>query len=81
MNTFLNQINVHVPITPLILFSLGALLFVAWAIFSIIAHYHWKMYGASKIEIVKMTLIYFVGSAIILALIGVFALTFTISSN
>lgn len=75
----LNQLSI--PITPLLLFSLGALLFAVWAIFSIIAHYHWKSYGTSKIEVIKITLIYFVGSAILLAIIGVFAFTYTIPVN
>lgn len=80
-NTFLSQLNIHIPITPLLLFSCGALLFAVWAIFSIIAHYHWRSYGTSKIEIIKMTLIYFVGSAILLALIGVFAFMYMIPAN
>ena len=77
----LNQLGFHIPVTPLLLFSLGGLLFAVWAIFSIIAHYHWKNYGASKIEVVKMTLIYFVGSAILIALIAVFAFAYALQIN
>ena len=73
--------NIHIPITPLLLFSLGALLFAVWAIFSIIARYHWKNYGTNKLEVIKMTLIYFVGSGILLALIGIFAFVYTIPTN
>lgn len=80
-STILNQINVHIPITPLLLFFFGVLLFAIWAIFSVIAHYHWKNYSTSKIEVIKMTLIYFVGSAILLALIGVFAFMYMIPVN
>ncbi len=77
----INQLSIHIPITPLLLFSLGALLLAVWAIFSIIVHYHWKNYGANKLEVIEMTLIYFVGSAILLALIGVFAFAYTIPIN
>lgn len=78
---FLNQLTVHIPITPLLLFSFGVLLFAVWAIFSVIAHYHWKNYSTSKIEVIKMTLIYFVGSAILLVIIGVFAFAYAVPIN
>ena len=77
----LDQLSIHIPVTPLLLFSLGALLFAVWAVFSVIAHYHWKNYGANKLEVVGMTLIYFVGSAIFLALIGAFTIIYTIPVN
>lgn len=77
----LDQLSIHIPITPLLLFSLGALLFVVWAIFTIIARYHWKNYGANKLEVMKMTFIYFIGSAILLALTLVFAITYAIPAN
>ena len=76
-----NQLSIHIPITPLLLFSLGALLFAVWAGFRIIAHYHWKNYGTNKLEVIKMTLIYFVGSAILLALIAIFAFAYTVPIN
>lgn len=76
-----NQFNLHIPITPLLLFSLGALLFAVWAVFSIIAHYHWKSYGTNQLEIIKMTLIYFVGSAILLAAVAIFAFAYSLVAN
>lgn len=73
--------NVHIPITSPLLFSLGALILAVWAIFSIIARYHWKNYGTNKLEIMKMTLIYFVGSGILLGLIGIFAFAYSLPTN
>lgn len=75
------QLNIHIPITSLLLFSLGALLLAVWAIFSIIVRYHWKNYGMNKLEVLKMTLIYFIGSGILLLLIGAFAFSYTIPIN
>jgi uncharacterized membrane protein HdeD (DUF308 family) len=66
--TMLPVFNIHIPVTPLLLFVFLALLLSAWGIFSVVVRYHWRQYGTSKLEILSMTFFYLAGSAVLLGL-------------
>lgn len=76
----LNQIDFHIPVTPLLVFSLFGLLLSAWLIYSMIMRYHWKNYSVTKLEVLRTSLIYFTGSGILLFIIGACAILYAISS-
>ncbi len=79
--TTLGQMGFHVPLTPFFLFVLFALLLGAWAIFSWIVRYHWKAYGTSKLDVISMSLIYFIGSGVLLAGMTLFVFLYSMSTN
>ena len=61
----LQQMNFHVTISPLLLGVAVAAIFVFWLIYSSVVFYHWKNYGTGKLEILQMSLIYFIGSSVL----------------
>ncbi len=76
----LGQMGFRIPLTPFFLFLLFALLMAAWAVFTWIVRYHWKSYGTSTLEVMTMSLIYFVGSGILLAGMALFAFLYNFSA-
>lgn len=72
------QLSFQIPVTPSLLFALFALLVATWLICTIIFRYHWKNYTVSWLEVVSMNLIYFIGSGILLAGMGLFALLYSL---
>lgn len=75
------EFNFHIPVTPLLLFSLLALLIALWGIFTLIIRYHWKNYGTGKLQVFTMNFFYLTGSALIIALMATFALLYSSSST
>lgn len=59
--------GLHVTITPLLLITLLSLLLAVWLVFTIIVRYHWKNYGTKGFEILRMNLLYLIGSGILIA--------------
>jgi hypothetical protein len=79
--TALGQSGFQIPVTPLLIYALFALLIAVWGIFSWIIHYHWKHYGTSRATTFTMSFVYIVGSAILLSLVGLSALSFAVSAQ
>lgn len=75
---FLSQLSFHIPVTPTLLCALLALMFALWIVYSIILRYHWKNYGSNQLEIIKMNVIYFVGSGILIAGMVLFAFLYSL---
>lgn len=76
----LGQMGIQIPLTPFLIFLLLTLLMVAWGIFTWIVRYHWKSYGTSKLEVMSMSFVYFVGSGILLAGMALFAFLYNFSA-
>lgn len=55
-------------------------LFIVWCIYSWILLYHWREYSPSKLEVVKMAVIYFTGSGIIVVLAALAFSVYSLSS-
>lgn len=72
--------NLHIPVTPLLLFATLALLIAGWGIFTLVVRYHWKNYGTGKLEMFTMNFFYLIGSAVLLALMIIFALLYFFSA-
>lgn len=77
----LAQLNFHIPVTPILLFSIMALTLVAWGIVTLVIRYHWKNYGTGKLEIFTMNFFYLAGSVILVTLMSVFALLYLVSTG
>jgi hypothetical protein len=69
----INEIAFQIPLTPFFLFVVFAIIVFVWGLFTWIIQYHWKSYSANTIHLLSMNLIYFVGSAILLAGMVLFA--------
>ena len=69
----LQEIALHIPVTPFFLFAIFALLVLVWGLFTLIIRYHWKSYGVNTLHVLAMNLTYFIGSAILLAAVALFA--------
>lgn len=67
----ITQFNLHIPVTPILLFVAGALLIALWSIFTLVIRYHWKNYGTGKIEVFTMNFFYLTGSVILIALMSI----------
>ena len=81
MLAFFEQTGFHIPVLPLFVFGAMVLLFVTWGIFSWVIRYHWKKYGTGKVGVMSMTFFYFIGSALLLGLMALFAFMYHLSSN
>lgn len=77
----LTQLNFHIPITPVLLFAILALLIVLWGIFTLIIRYHWKHYGTGKLEVFTMNFFYLTGSVVLIAFMGISAFLYSVSVN
>lgn len=75
------QFNFHIPVTPVLLFALLALLIAGWAIYTLILRYHWKNYGTGKLEVFTMNFFYITGSIVLIVLMAVAALLYSSSAT
>jgi hypothetical protein len=75
------QFSIHIPITPLLLFALLALLMAVWSVFTLILRYHWKNYGTGKLEVFTMNFFFLTGSLVLIALMVVCALLYLSSAT
>jgi hypothetical protein len=58
--------SIHIPLTPIVLFVLLAILVILWVIFTLIIRYHWKNFGTSELDFIGMNLFYLVGSGVLI---------------
>lgn len=80
MTSAFSLLNFSIPVTPALLFSLFTLLIAVWLVFTVILRYHWKKYSVNKLTLLEMNLVYLVGSAVLLVLIGISALLYALPS-
>ncbi|OGZ05547.1 MAG: hypothetical protein A3C13_03690 [Candidatus Lloydbacteria bacterium RIFCSPHIGHO2_02_FULL_50_11] len=81
INSSLAALNFQIPVTPLLLFAVMALVVAMWGIFTLIVRYHWKHYGAGKLEVFTMNFFYLGGSLILITLMGASALFYLTSAT
>ena len=82
MNLFASLAGaIRIPLSPLVLFVILALVFLGWIIYSVILRYHWKTYAYHKLDVIQMDIIYFVGSGVLLTAMAVTALMYSLSSS
>ena len=74
------KLGIHIPVTPLLIFALTALLLAAWGIFTLILRYNWKHYSTRKAEMFAMSFFYFIGSAALIGLLCFSAFLYFTSS-
>jgi hypothetical protein len=72
--------DLAIPVPAFLLGALFALLFAVWLVFSLIVRYHWNKYGHSRLEVMQMNFVYFVGSGILVATTLVFLILYSLSS-
>ena len=71
----------RIPLPPLVFFILFALLFAGWLIYTIVLRYHWKKYAHSKLDIMHMDIIYFIGSGALLVAMAISALFYSLTAT
>ena len=76
----LGSLNLHIPLSPILIFSFAALLLAFWVTFTMVIRYHWKSYGTGDLEIVSLNFFYLVGSGIIIFFMVASALLYYTSS-
>ena len=75
------HLSFTLPVTPLFLFIIFTVLMAVWMGFSWIVRYHWKNYGTNPLEVMTMSLIYFVGSGVLLAGMSLFVFLYNFSAT
>lgn len=73
-------LNFHIPVTPMLLFIILAILIAAWGVFTLVIRYHWKNYGTGKLEAFTMNFLYLIGSIILIVLMSTSALLYLSSA-
>ena len=73
--------QLQIPLPPIVLYLIFGVLLVAWIIYSIILRYHWKKYATSKLDTMRMDIIYFIGSAVLIGAMTIAALAYSLSST
>ncbi len=63
------EFGIHIPVTPLLIFAVTAILLAAWGIFTLVLRYHWKHYSTRRSEVFIMSFFYFTGSLILIGLL------------
>ncbi len=71
----------QIPLPPFLLFFFLIFLFVAWGIYSFVLRYHWKKYATSKLDVMQMDIIYFIGSGVLLVAMAIAALLYSMTST
>ena len=74
------QLNLHIPISPLFIGALLLLLLALFIVYTVIIRYHWKSYGVNELEVAQMTITYMTGSITIVAITMIFALLYMFST-
>ncbi len=76
--SMLSAISIH--FSPGVLTVFFILFFLIWIVFTMIVRYHWSKYGASKLEVFKMNIIFFAGSIAIFGALGIAMLLYYMSA-
>lgn len=80
MNATPLLLNLNIPVSPMLLYILFAVFILLWIVFTFILVYHWKKYSVSNLDLLKMNLVYFIGSGVIIVLMGASAFLYSIPS-
>lgn len=67
-------------LTPGMLGAVFVALIVIWGVLSAIYRWHWTQYGTSQVEVMTMSVVYFTGSGIILALLCIALSAYSLST-
>lgn len=59
-------LNIIVSISPIVLAMLATPLLLLWLVYSVILRYHWGKYASGQLDVLKMNMIYFGGSAFLI---------------
>jgi uncharacterized protein YacL len=81
LSALANQFHFVIHVTPTLLGALFFLLLLVWAIDSWVLHYHWTTFGTDLLENVKLHVLYFVGSGILIGLACLFFGLYSLSSS
>lgn len=73
-------LNLNIPVSPLLLYVLYVVFILSWMVFTLVLRYHWKKYSVSNLDLLKMNLVYFIGSGVIIVLMGAAAFLYSLPS-
>ncbi len=77
----LSKTGMHFTLSSAFIFGIIFFLLIAWIIFTIVVRYHWKNYSSGGVEILRMNMIYLIGSAAIFTFMVVSAFLYFASSS
>lgn len=77
----LSSTSLHFTLSSVFIFGIILFLVVGWMIFTVVIRYHWKNYGSGDIEILRMNVMYLVGSGVIFTLMIASAFLYFASST
>lgn len=73
-------LNFSIPVSPLLLYVCYVIFIISWLVYTLILRYHWKKYSVNNVELLQMNLIYFIGSGMIIVLMGASAFLYSLPS-
>jgi hypothetical protein len=79
ITAFLSQFSVHIPLSTNLLIGVLIVLLAAWIVHMLIVRYHWQMYGNDKLAVIRMSIYYFTGSAILFSVLVFFLVAYSSS--
>jgi uncharacterized protein YqgC (DUF456 family) len=79
--TTLANSNIHIPLSVPFLVGIFLVLLVIWIIHMIVMRYHWNNYGNSNVTLLKANILYFLGSFLLFAVLGISLLTYAATSS
>jgi hypothetical protein len=68
-----------VVFSPTFLVIIATPLLIFWIIFSLILRYHWDKYATSRIDVLRMNMIYFGGSIVLILIMVIFLISYALS--
>ncbi len=80
-SAILGQTGFQISLSPFFLFVIFSLAMLVWGVFFWVIRYHLKNYGTSALETLAMTIIYLLGSGILLAGLALFAFMYNLSTQ
>ncbi len=79
--TLLSNMGFQIPITPMFLVVIFCILTVVLLVHALILRYHWNNYGNGAVELVLVNLVYFIGLAVLIGGMALFAILYSISNS
>jgi len=80
-SAILGQTGFQISLNPFFLFVIFTLAMLVWGVFFWVIRYHLKKYGTSILETLAMTLVFLLGSGVLLAGLALFAFLYNLSAQ
>lgn len=79
--TLLNNMGFQIPLTPMFLVVIFAILTAVSLVHALVLRYHWNNYGNGAVELVLVNLVYFIGLAVLIGGMALFTVLYSLSNG